>query len=232
MLRQQEVDRRRQAEPVARRLHRAASSSGVPDYLGAFAVTAGLGADELVAQLRAAITTTTTRSWSRRWPTASPRRSPSTCTRRRARTGATASSEQLVDRGPHRREVPRHPPGLRLSRLPGSQREVQAVRAARGAEAGHRADRARRDDAGGQRQRPLLRAPAGEVLQRRPDRARSGRSPTRSARASPIEEVERWLAPNLAYDPAAVTHNGVKVGRHRRRSLSHAGVVIPQAHLS
>ena len=42
MLRQQEIDRRRQAEPVAGRLRRAASSGGVrTDYLGAFAVTAG-----------------------------------------------------------------------------------------------------------------------------------------------------------------------------------------------
>ena len=41
-------DRRREAEPVARRFRRAARrAGGRSDYLGAFAVTAGLGADEL-----------------------------------------------------------------------------------------------------------------------------------------------------------------------------------------
>ena len=39
--------RRRPAEPVAGRLHRAEGVSGVPDYLGMFAVTGGIGAEEL-----------------------------------------------------------------------------------------------------------------------------------------------------------------------------------------
>ena len=80
-----------------------------------------------------ASTTTTTRSWSRRSPIGWPRRSPSTCTRRRARTGASTSARSADD--VHRREVPRHPAGVRLSGLPGSQREVQAVRSARRARA-------------------------------------------------------------------------------------------------
>ena len=65
MLRQQEViadekPNRSLADFIAPR------ESGVPDYLGMFAVTAGLGADELVRHASSAITTTTTRSWSRR----------------------------------------------------------------------------------------------------------------------------------------------------------------------
>ena len=56
-------DRRRQAEPVAGRLRRAARSRRRADYLGAFAVTAGLGADELVRAASSGRTTTTTRSW-------------------------------------------------------------------------------------------------------------------------------------------------------------------------
>ncbi len=53
--------------------------SGVPDYIGAFAVTAGIGIDDKVREFEAR-TTTTAASCSRRWPTASPRRSPSACT--------------------------------------------------------------------------------------------------------------------------------------------------------
>ena len=61
MLRQQEViadqrPNRSLADFIAPR------ESGVPDYLGMFAVTAGLGADELVRRFEP-ITTTTTRSW-------------------------------------------------------------------------------------------------------------------------------------------------------------------------
>ena len=54
--------------------------SGVADYIGAFAVTTGIGLDRLTAGVRGASTTTTTASWPRRSPTGSPRRSPSGCT--------------------------------------------------------------------------------------------------------------------------------------------------------
>ena len=94
------------------------------DHIGAFAVTAGLGADELAAASRPS-TTTTARSWSRRSPIAWPRRSPSTCTRSRAASGtrrAPELSNDTTDRG----ALPRHPPGLRVSRLPGPQREARS----------------------------------------------------------------------------------------------------------
>ncbi len=84
------------------------------DHLGAFAVSIH-GADELAGATRRS-RTTTARSWSRRSPTASPRRSPSTCTSGRATSGATSRS--AVERGSRRRALPRHPAGLRLSRLP------------------------------------------------------------------------------------------------------------------
>jgi 5-methyltetrahydrofolate--homocysteine methyltransferase len=62
MLRQQEViaddkPNRSLADFVA------PGSARVVDYVGAFAVTAGLGADELAARVRGASTTTTARSW-------------------------------------------------------------------------------------------------------------------------------------------------------------------------
>ena len=58
------------------------------DYVGAFAVTAGIGADELAARSRRSSTTTAPSS-SRRSPTAWPRRSPSASTSARAATGDT-----------------------------------------------------------------------------------------------------------------------------------------------
>ena len=94
MLRQQEViadgrPNRSLADFIAPR------ECGVPDYLGMFAVTDRASAPTRSCGASRRITTTTTRSWSRRWPIGWPRPSPSTCTRRRARTGATATDEQL-----------------------------------------------------------------------------------------------------------------------------------------
>ena len=68
------------------------------DHVGAFAV--GIhGADELAAATRRS-TTTTARSWSRRSPTGSPRRSPSGCTCRRGAPGTSRTraptSEELI----------------------------------------------------------------------------------------------------------------------------------------
>ena len=52
-----------------------------------------------------ATTTTTTRSWSRPWPTGSPRRSPSTCTRRRGEDWGYGERRAADRRRAHRREV-------------------------------------------------------------------------------------------------------------------------------
>ena len=74
MLRQQTAEAGRAPQPLPRRLLAPAG-----DHLGGFAVAIH-GAEELAAGVRGGATTTTGRSWSRRWPTGSPRRSPSTCT--------------------------------------------------------------------------------------------------------------------------------------------------------
>ena len=58
----------------------APADSGVADWIGGFAVTAGVGTDEIAPSRSRRSTTTTTRSWSRRWPTGWPRPSPSACT--------------------------------------------------------------------------------------------------------------------------------------------------------
>ena len=120
------ADRRRPAESIARRLHRAARVARARLHRRVCR-DGGHRRRRPRARVREAPTTTTTRSSPRRWPTGSPRRSPSTCTRRRARTGATATDEALSTDDLHRREVPRHPAGVRLSRVPGPQREDDAV---------------------------------------------------------------------------------------------------------
>jgi 5-methyltetrahydrofolate--homocysteine methyltransferase len=67
----------------------AGKDSGVADYVGAFAVTAGLGIEGRLAAYERTMTTTT-RSCSRRWPTAWPKLPPNGCTPRCARSsGAT-----------------------------------------------------------------------------------------------------------------------------------------------
>jgi hypothetical protein len=165
--------------------------------VGAFAVTAGLGAAELAAATRSRWTTTA-RSSSRRWPTGWPRRSPSTCTSARARLGLRRG-EDLTQRRSHRREVPRHPPGVRLPRLPRPHREGQAVRPARRARRRHRPDRELRHDARRVGQRHLPRHPEARYF----NIGRIGRDQVEDyarRKGMPVLEVERWLAPNLGYD--------------------------------
>ncbi len=77
--------------------------------------------------------------------------------------------------GAARRALPWHPSGLRLSRLPRSQREGEVVRAARRRGARDRADRELCDDPSRIGQWPLLRPPARTLLLGRPDRTRPAR---------------------------------------------------------
>ena len=91
------ADRRRAAEPIAGRLRRAEGVDGARLHRR-------VRGDRRHRRRRARArstrrsTTTTTRSSSRRWPIGWPRRSPSTCTRRRARTGATARTSSCRTR--------------------------------------------------------------------------------------------------------------------------------------
>ena len=57
------------------------------------------------------------------------------------------------------------------------------------------------DVAGGGGVRLVLRASGIAVLHRRPHPEGSGRTTTRGARAGRWQEAEKWLAPNLAYEP-------------------------------
>ena len=67
---------------------------GCADHIGAFAVTSGIGLRELCDDSGRS-TTTTTRSWRRRLPTAWRRRLPSACTSACATSGVTAVTRSL-----------------------------------------------------------------------------------------------------------------------------------------
>ena len=118
-------------------------------------------------------TTTTARSPSRRSPTGSPRRAPSTCTWKRGGPGTSQSRS--------RRSRSCTPSGSaasgRRSAIPRARTTPRSrssstcwTRADRG-----RADRVVRDDAGRERQRAAARASGRAVLRGRPDRQGPGR---------------------------------------------------------
>ena len=86
MLRQQSAIRRLAAEPLPRRLRRARGRP--PRRLRGRRSTAPTSSPPATRPS----TTTTARSWSRRSPTGSPRRSPSTCTSRRGASGTSRAS--------------------------------------------------------------------------------------------------------------------------------------------
>ena len=205
MLRQQQAEDRRGERRTCRwPTSSRRVGSGVRDYVGAFAVTAGIGADELARELRASSSTTTARSSSRRWPIGWPRRSPRYCTQRARREWGYGASEDAVRRRAHRREVPRHPAGVRLPGLPrpharrASCSQLLDARVSR-----HRADRELRDDAGGERERHLLRASGRRATSTSARSAATRSTTTRAASGMTRAEVERWLAPNLGYEPSS-----------------------------
>ena len=96
----------------------APKETGLEDYLGAFAVTAGIGADGPGRALRKSSTTTTTPSWPRPWPTASPKPAPNGCTsrsrdawgfgqERKSERRKTCSTSAIAAFGPRRAIPPR-----------------------------------------------------------------------------------------------------------------------------
>ena len=175
--------------------------SGLADWIGAFAVTAGLGAEELAAAPR---------EGARRL-----RRDHGEGARRPAGGGARRVAAQegarrlglrrrgvALDRGASAGEVPRDPPGAGLSGLPGPHREAAPLRPAR-----------RRGPGGIQLTETFAMRPAASVCgfyfahpqARYFALGRIGRDqvvdyPRR--KGMDLRAVERWLAPNLDYDPA------------------------------
>ena len=199
MLRQQEViadgrPNRSLADFIAPR------ESGVPDYLGMFAVTAGHRRRRAGAAVRAGA-----RRLQRDHGQGAGRSAGRGVRRVPARPGAQGlglrRDEKLTaeELSPRSTAASGRRTAIRPARI--TARSSSCSRSSTHRAPGHHADRHARDAPGGERQRAVFPHPEAKVLQRRPHRPRSGRSPTRSARGMPLEEVERWLAPNLAYDP-------------------------------
>ena len=147
-------------------------SSGIADYVGAFAVTAGLGADELVKRYerqhddyRAIMV----KALADRLAEAFAEYLHA----RVRREWGYGVQEALTTRRPDRRKVSRHPPRVRLPCLPRSHGEDQAVRSAGGGTRGHEADRKLRDDAGRERERDVSEPSPGALLHAGPHRAGS-----------------------------------------------------------
>ena len=202
MLRQQEViadsrPNRSLADFIAPR------DSGVPDYLGMFAVTAGHRRRRAGAPLRAG-----------------PRR-----LQRDHGQGARRPAGRGVRRVPARAGAQ----GLGLRRAASSCRnddliaeKYRGIRPAYGypacpdhsekfklfelldaRTAGDHADRERRDAAGGERQRAVLLASRRRSTSTSGGIGRDQLESYATRKGDAVEEVERWLAPNLPYDPAA-----------------------------
>ena len=115
---------------------------GVADYVGAFAVTAGHGLDELVAAFEAQhddYNAILAKALADRLAEAFAERLHE---RVRREFWGYAPDEALDNDGADPRAVPGHPAGAGLSRLPRPHREAHAVRSARAeAQRGHHADR-------------------------------------------------------------------------------------------
>ena len=127
-------------------------------------------------------------------------------------------------RGAAARALPRHPARVRLPGLPRPQREGEALRPARRARRGARADRELRDDARRGGQRYLPRAPRRALLRGGPDRARSARGLRGSKRgiratSRAVVAIKSLVASALLallFVPAALADNPtVKIDRGR-----------------
>ena len=144
------------------------------------------------------------------------------CLHQRARRDwGYGRDEGLSQRRPDRREIPRHPPGRRLSGLPRPHREGDAVEPA-GRRAGHRhpPDRELRHVPGRLRQRPLLRPSPGPLLRRRHDHQRPGgelRGDARSSPSPPSSAGWRRTWRTSRSDLTASRHPGLVTRSDRRR---------------
>ena len=173
----------------------APKGSGVADYIGLFAVTAGIGVekkekqflddhDDYSAIMLKALADRLAEAFAERL-------------HQRVRTEfwGYAADEQLEQRRTDRREVPRHPPRARLPGLPGPHASSATCSACCSCEEiGMAPDREPGDDAGGQRQRLLPGAPA------RPPTSTSAKSATTSSQdwaarsALDVSQVRRSLS--------------------------------------
>ncbi len=153
--------------------------SGLLDHVGAFAVTAGLGAEEIAARLRGgARRLLGDHGQGARRPAGRGLRRDDA--RPRAPRVGLRRRRGPEPRGPDGRALPGHPAGLRLPRLPRPPAQAPPVRAAGRPGSRHEPHREPRDAAGRLGERHLPPAPAGPLL-----RGGSGRRATRSRTTPP-----------------------------------------------
>ena len=162
----------------------------------------GSGAQDRITAFKDEPTTTPRSCWSR-WPTGSPRPSPSGCTSGCARSsGATCADEDLDNEDLIAEKYHGHPAGAGLPRLPRAHREADAVGAARRARrppasSSPRAwpcGRARRCRAGTSRHPQSQYFVVGRL-------GRDQVADYAERKGWTLAEAERWLSPNLGYDP-------------------------------
>ena len=92
------------------------STAAGPITWAAFAVTAGIGVDELVADFERRARRLSARSWSRPWPIGWPRRLPKRCTSKPASEWGYGRERETVDRRPDRENAiaaSARPPAIR-----------------------------------------------------------------------------------------------------------------------
>ena len=154
----------------------APKETGLKDYVGAFAVTAGLGASDRVEAFRKELD-----DYSGDPARGAGRPAGRGVRRAAARAGAPRAvglraRRAARQRRPDQGEVRRDPPGARVPRQPGPHREADDLDPARRrGRHRHDAHRVDGDAARGVGVRPLLRPPGLAVLRRRPHRPRPGR---------------------------------------------------------
>ncbi len=129
MLRQQTGQGRRPARTARLADFVAPAEIGLPDHIGAFAVTAGLGADDLVKRFEAEhddYRAIMVKALADRLAEAFAEQ-----LHQQARIAWGYQDDAAAERGAGRREVPRHPAGVRLPGVPRPQPEASSVRSAR-----------------------------------------------------------------------------------------------------
>ena len=177
--------------------------TGLPDHVGAFAVTAGLGRPGPDRRRSRTATTTTTRSCSSRWPTGSPRPSPSGSTSGSApSSGATSADEDLDNEDLIAEKYQGIRPAPGYPACP-DHTEKQTLWELLDVRDGHRdhAHREHGDVAGRVGVRLVLQPPAVAVLRGRPARPRPGRRTTPTARAGPSPRPSAGSRPTSATTP-------------------------------
>ena len=174
---------RREAEPVAGRLHRRSHGAG-RDYIGAFAVTAGIGADDLARQFERS-----TRRLQRDYGEGARRSTGRGVRGVSARHGPRANGAYAERTTPDDILAERHRgirPGFGYPACPDHSEKFKLFDLLDAREPRHRPDRARGDDAGRQRQRAVLRHPQARYF----TVGRLGRGSDRQLRA-PQGAVDR-----------------------------------------